>query len=141
MGKEKIDDRFQKFGTVSFASLTKVNDFIEFLEGGKVMGTRCKDCGKVFFPPRADCCACFSSKMDWFTVEGKGKLITFSKLEFAPLGFEKDVPYAIALVDYGNYKVFGRISPNMALENVKVGMEMETVVNKLPNGQLNYVFQ
>ena len=29
MGKKKeVDDRFKKFGTVSFASITKVNDFI-----------------------------------------------------------------------------------------------------------------
>ncbi|MCK4429960.1 MAG: DNA-binding protein, partial [Candidatus Aminicenantes bacterium] len=52
--KKEIDDRFKKFGTKSFTSVTKVNDFIDNLENGKVMATRCKDCGIVFFPPRAD---------------------------------------------------------------------------------------
>ena len=56
MGKKKeVDDRFKKFGTVSFTSITKINDFIDSLEKGKVMGTRCKGCGLAFFPPRADC--------------------------------------------------------------------------------------
>ena len=42
MGKKKeVDERFKKFGTVSFTSIAKTNDFIDYLEGGKVEGTRC----------------------------------------------------------------------------------------------------
>jgi len=62
-------------------------------------------------------------------------------LEYAPIGFQDDVPYSIALLDYGDYKVFGRIDRDLAEEEIKVGMEMKTVSNTLPNGQLNYVFQ
>ncbi|MCP5109007.1 MAG: Zn-ribbon domain-containing OB-fold protein, partial [bacterium] len=114
MGKKKeVDDRFKKFGTVSFTSITKTNDFIDFLEGGKVMGTRCKDCGHVFFPPRADCYKCLASNVEWFEVSGNGKLVTYSKLEFAPVGFQDDVPYCIALLDYGKYKIFGRIAKDV----------------------------
>ncbi len=143
MGKKKkeIDDRFKKFGTVTFTSITKINDFIDKLEQGKVMGTRCKECGHVFFPPRADCYECLKSDMEWFEVTGKGKLVSYSKLEFAPVGFGDDLPYAIALLDYGDYKVFGRIADNVPENEIEVGMEMETVANTLPNGQLNYVFQ
>jgi len=142
MGKKKeVDDRFKKFGTVSFTSITKVNDFIEYLNQGKIMGTRCKGCGLVFFPPRADCYQCLSSDMEWFEVSGTGKLVTYSKLEYAPVGFGDDLPYAIAILDYGNHKVFGRIASDLKGDEIKVGMEMETVVNELPNGQLNYVFQ
>ena len=139
--KKEVDDRFKKFGTVTFTSITKVNDFIDKLEQGKVMGTRCKECGRVFFPPRADCYQCLKSDMEWFEVAGKGKLVSFSKLEFAPVGFGDDLPYSIALLDYGDYKVFGRIANNVPEAEIEVGMEMETVVNTLPNGQLNYVFQ
>jgi uncharacterized OB-fold protein len=143
MGKKKkeVDDRFKKFGTVTFTSITKINDFIDRLEQGKVMGTRCKECGRVFFPPRADCYQCLKSDMEWFEVMGKGKLVSYSKLEFAPVGFGDDLPYAIALLDYGDYKVFGRIADNVPENDIEVGMDMETVVNTLPNGQLNYVFQ
>jgi uncharacterized OB-fold protein len=78
--------------------------------------------------------------MEWFEVSGKGKLVTYSKLEYAPIGFQDDVPYCIALVDYGDYKVFGRISNDLSEEDIQVGMQVKTVVNTLPNGQLNYVF-
>lgn len=142
MGKKKeVDDRFKKFGTVSFTSISKVNDFVDYLEKGKVMYTRCTDCGLVFFPPRADCYKCLTSNMEWLEVSGKGRLISYSKLEYAPVGFGDDLPYSIALLDYGDYKVFGRIDSNIPEEDIKVGMEMETGVNTLPNGQLNYVFQ
>ena len=142
MGKKKeIDERFKKFGTISFTSVTKVNDFIDYLEKGKVVGTRCKGCGQVFFPPRADCYQCLSSDIEWFEVSGTGKLVSFSKLEYAPAGFGDDLPYALAVLDYGEYKVFGRISSDLSDEEIKVSMEMKTVVNRLPNGQLNYVFQ
>ena len=141
MGKGKeIDDRFKKFGTVSFTSITKVNDFIDYLEEGKVMGTRCKECGAIFFPPRADCYQCLSSDIEWFEITGIGKLITFSKLKYAPVGFDGDLPYSIAVIDYGDYKIFGRIAGDIPDEEIKLGMEMQTVSNKLPNGQLNFVF-
>ena len=141
MAKKEIDTRFNKFGTVSFTSIAKINDFVGYLEQGKIEGTRCKGCGLVFFPPRADCYQCLSSNMDWFEITGNGKLLSFSKLEYGPVGFEKDLPYTIAILDYGDYKVFGRLAPDLKESDVKVGMELKTVVNRLPNGQLNYVFQ
>jgi uncharacterized OB-fold protein len=139
--KKEMDVRFKKFGTVSFTSTTKVNDFIDYLEEGKVMGSRCKECGLVFFPPRADCYKCFSSDMEWFDVTGNGKLMAYSKLKYAPIGFDEDLPYCIAVLDYGDYKIFGRIASDIPDGDIKLGMEMKTEVNTLPNGQLNYIFQ
>jgi hypothetical protein len=139
-GKKESDERFKKFGTVSFTSLTKTNDFIDWLEKGKVAGTRCQDCGRSFFPPRADCFHCLASHMEWFEVTGSGKLVSFSKLEYGPAGFQEDVPYCIALLDYGQFKVFGRIGQDVSEKDLAVGMPMKTIVNLLPSGQLNYVF-
>jgi uncharacterized OB-fold protein len=79
--------------------------------------------------------------MEWFDVSGTGKLITYSKLEYAPVGFENDLPYSIALLDYGDYKVFGRIADDLKEDEIQIGMEMKAVVNELPSGQSNYVFQ
>jgi len=141
MAKREIDDRFKKFGTVSFTSISKVNDFIKYLGDGKIMASQCKDCGTIFFPPRADCYKCLDSNMEWIEVTGEGKLLSYSKLEYAPVGFGDDLPYSIALLDYGDYKVFGRLASDLPDENVEVGMQMKAVVNELPNGQVNYVFQ
>ena len=78
--------------------------------------------------------------MEWSEIKGAGTLITYSKLKFAPVGFEDDLPYCIAVLDYGDFKIFGRIDSDIPDEDIKLGMAMKTAANKLPNGQLNYVF-
>lgn len=141
MSKKQDDVRFEKFGTVSFTKTTRINDFIDYLEDGKVMYNQCKSCQSKFFPPRADCAGCLSSDMVWNEVSGKGKLVSFSQLKYAPVGFDGDLPYSIAMLDYGEYQVFGRLDSGLDVGEVKIGMEMTTAVNRLPSGQINYVFK
>ncbi len=140
MAKKEQDIRFGKFGTVSFTQTTRVNDFIDHLEQGKVMHTRCKECGAHFFPPRADCANCLNSDMEWQEVTDTGTLVSYSCLKYAPAGFEDDLPYTIALLDYGKYQVFGRLDSNLDINGIKTGMELSTKVNELPHGRFNYVF-
>jgi uncharacterized OB-fold protein len=140
MGKKELDTRFNKFGTVSFAGVTQINDFIGYLEQGKLMGTRCKTSGRYYFPPRAHCYESLSKDMEWFEVKGSGKLVSFSTLRYAPTGFTEDLPYTIALVDYGQYQVFGRIEADVPAEGLSVGMQMEARVTRTSNGQLTYCF-
>ncbi len=142
MAKKEIDVRFKKFGTVSFTSTSKVNDFIDYLEQGKVMGTRCVKCGLDFFPPRADCFNCLGDDLEWFNAaEDTGELLTFSKMKYGPVGFEKDLPYTIAVADFGKYKIFGRMDGDIADEDIKIGMKVKVCSNSLENGNLNYVFK
>jgi uncharacterized protein len=141
MAEKEIDDRFKKFGTVSFTGITKINDFIKYLEEGKLMATKCKKCGTKYFPPRYDCSNDMTHDMEWTEVSGNGKLLTYSTLKVGPVGFESDLPYTIAVLDYGDLRVFGRIAKDIPENDFKIGMSMKVIPNKLPNGQLNYVFQ
>jgi hypothetical protein len=140
-GPNNTDGGFRKFGTVSFMNASRVSGFIDYLESGLIMGTRCKKCSKDFFPPRADCCQCMSSVMEWFRVKGSGRLQSFSTLYFAPAGFAQDIPYTVAVLDYGEYKIFGRIDPSIPECDLSIGMEMRTISHRLPNGNLSYVFK
>ncbi len=142
MGKPKIDDRFKRFGTVSFTSASKVNDFVDHLEKGSVMGTRCDKCNLSFFPPRADCFNCLGQDLTWFDATGTtGTLLTFTKMKYGPMGFEDDLPYTIAVVDFKDFKMFGRISEEVPAESISVGMEMQVEANSLEGGQMNFVFK
>jgi uncharacterized OB-fold protein len=138
--KKQIDDRFERFGVKSFTAVSKVNNFVDRLESGNVSGTKCKTCGLVFFPPRADCCQCLSEEMEWFDIKGAGRLISFSMLKYAPAGFEADTPYAVALVDFKTCKVFGRITKDISEENLKIGMQMTVAVRRLENDKITYEF-
>ncbi|MCL2336458.1 MAG: Zn-ribbon domain-containing OB-fold protein [Firmicutes bacterium] len=131
---------FEKFGRRSFTSQTKVAPFVDYLEKGELRGTRCKSCGKQYFPPRADCAACLSNEMEWYKIEGPGTLISFTRAGFAPTGFEEDVPYTLALVDFNGTKVFGRLEKDIPEAEVSVGMQLKVTPCTLSNGQLSYEF-
>lgn len=141
MGNTKeVDTRFGRFGTISFTATTRVNDFINYLEQDSVAGTRCQSCGQQFFPPRADCCCCFSSDMAWFCLEEPGRLATFSTLQYGPRGFENDLPYTVGVLEFGAYRVFGRIAKRMDPDALHVGMSMVVRALRLDSGQLSYEF-
>jgi uncharacterized OB-fold protein len=132
---------FERFGTVSFTAQTKVDKFVDLLDEGKVAGTKCKNCEKTYFPPRADCFNCLSSDMEWFEIPGPGKLVSFSTLIYAPTGFEEDLPYTIALADFGDVKAFGRMSKDLKEEDIEIGMDLEVVPVKLRGEQVAYEFK
>ena len=92
-------------------------------DGDKVQKDRA-----LLFPPRADSYESLSDEVEWFEVTGTGKLLTYSTLTFAPVGFENDLPYTIGVLDYGEYKVFGRIDKSVPEEKLSVGLDMEAVV-------------
>lgn len=138
--KKQIDDRFERFGIKSFTAVSKVNDFIDHLEDGNVTGTKCKNCGQVFFPPRADCYQCLSGEVEWFDIEGAGTLLSYSMLKYAPAGFEADTPYSVALVDFNTCKVFGRIAKDISEKDLKIGMQMKVVVHRLQDDRIAYEF-
>jgi uncharacterized protein len=131
---------FDKFGQVSFTSQTKVGAFVEYLDKGELRATYCQECGRTFFPPRADCSWCLSSNMEWVKIEGSGKLVSFTKVNYGPTGFEADVPYVLALVDFNGVKVFGRLNKDVPEEQITVGMTVKTDTITLANEQLSYIF-
>jgi uncharacterized protein len=130
---------FEKFGRKSFTAMTKTGKFVDLLIEGKIEGTVCKKCGAKFFPPRADCASCLSKEMDWFEMPKKGKLETFTTAYYAPFGFEADPPYTMGVVDFGgNLKLFARVTKEIKLEDVKVGMDVGVRPLKYDDGQMSF---
>ncbi|MCG8400721.1 MAG: Zn-ribbon domain-containing OB-fold protein [Firmicutes bacterium] len=131
---------FEKFGQKSFTSRTKVDDFVEYLANGELRGTKCKSCAQSYFPPRADCPGCLGGDMEWLKIEGTGRLISYTRANYAPTGFEADVPYTLALVDFNGIKVFGRLSSAIPEEELSPGISLRTSISQLPGARLTYEF-
>ncbi len=140
ISKKQVDKRFLKFGYNGFISVSKINNFIDYLEKGKIMGKFCSFCSKYFFPPRNDCHICFGSNLDWFEINNCGTLISDSEFKFAPKGFEKELPYSIALLNLGKFKIFGRLHKSISLSNLKIGTKMKIVIENITNKRISYVF-
>lgn len=117
---------FEKFGRKSYAADTKVAEFVERLEKGVVCATRCIGCSRVYFPPRADCVGYQGNSLEWVKIPETGKLVSFTRVHYASSGFEGDMHYTLALVDFEEVKVFGLLSSSVAEETVKVGGKIQT---------------
>jgi uncharacterized OB-fold protein len=124
---------FENFGTVSFTTEAKTEEFINYLEQGKVMTTRCKKCGTAYFPPKMDCPACLDSDVEWFEIPKIGTLVTYSIVHYGPSGFEDEAPYTIAISDFNGLRVFGRISKDLKEEDITPGMAV--AIAPLKNGE------
>ena len=65
-----------------------------------LLGSRCTKCGTAYFPRRPLCPNCRSrGNIEDFTFSGKGKVASWTIIRTAPEGFERDTPYAVAVVE------------------------------------------
>jgi uncharacterized OB-fold protein len=119
---------FKWFGKVNFSPFTKVTDFAKHLKDGRLMGSRCKDCGAFSFPPRADCDACMSGNFEFVELTGKSTLQTFTKIVAAPTGFEDVVPYTVGVVDLEEGgRALAWFGDTVQEDKIKIGMELQVV--------------
>lgn len=131
---------FENFGTVSFTAESKTEEFINYLEQGKVMTTRCKKCGTRYFPPKMDCPSCLDSEVEWFEIAKNGTLVTYSIVNYGPSGFEDEAPYTLGIGDFDELRVFGRVSKQIKEDEIKAGMKIQIVPVKLPGERIAYEF-
>lgn len=129
---------FGKFGKVNYVAETKVHDFMKYLEQGKIMASKCKNCKRMYFPPRADC-DCLSGEPEWVELSGNCKLITFTTLHFAPASFRYDVPYTLGVAQFDEGPtVFAPLSKDIKQEEIKIGMRLKLETVTLLGGKVIY---
>ena len=128
---------FEKFGLVSYISQTKVSKFIEFLAEGKIVGSKCAECGRMEFPPRAYCPNCLSDKWEWVPLACDCTLLTFTRVESAPAAFRAEAPYLLGLAQFSEGpKVLAWIDEGIQIP--EIGREKKLAPYKLANGNLSY---
>jgi hypothetical protein len=73
--------------------------FYDFLLEGKLLGLKCLDCGAYTCPPKAVCDNCGSRNLERAELSGRGRIATFTTTYIAPAGYDKEVPYTVAMVE------------------------------------------
>jgi uncharacterized OB-fold protein len=132
---------FENFGTVSFTAESKTEDFLKYLEEGKVMTTRCSKCGKAYFPPKMDCPSCMDSEAEWFEIPNPGTLLTYTIVHYGPSGFEDEAPYALGIAEFeGGLRMFGRFNKQIEEKDIRPGMRIKVVPVTLPGDKIAYEF-
>jgi hypothetical protein len=80
-----------------FISIENIKPFYEGLREGKLMGTKCKKCGRLFFPPQKDCPSCMDSEVEWVELKNEGTLETLTVIFVKPPSFNQYDPYTVAI--------------------------------------------
>ncbi len=108
----------------------------------RLEGTKCRKCKSVFFPPRSFCSRCRrKGEIECFPFSGKGTIISYTIIRTPPEGFEKQSPYAVAIVklDEGA-QISGQVIGD--LKEVETGKRVSAVFRKMyedgPQGVINY---
>lgn len=103
-----------------------------------LIGTKCGNCGKVDFPPRAICPECGRKsvgRMERIRLGGKGAVVTYTVIHDAPAQFEIQKPYVMAIVEMDEGVRLTSQIIDVRPEEVKIGMRVQATFRKL--GQEN----
>ena len=73
-------------------------EFVTKVKDGKVLAHKCKKCGNMQLATIVFCDKCYSHDFEVVEVEGKGKVVTYTIQNVAPVEYEKYAPYAWVVV-------------------------------------------
>jgi len=112
----------------------RIHEFYENLREGKFTTTKCKQCGRVAYPPRVICPECYSDELEWIELPKKGKAaVVVEKWGGVPICYEP--PLIDAWIDFGEDSPVRHILSRMVNcppETLKEGDEVQLVVFDVP---------
>ncbi len=112
---------------------------MDYLQEGKIYGTKCNECGNFQFPPRAHCVRCLSTNFEWKQIDGDCTLLTYTKVDAPPSLFKDQAPYMLGLAEFTEGpKVFALMDKTIPEEQISAGMKLRLNATKLANGNLSY---
>ncbi len=89
----------------------------------KMIGARCKSCGRVFYPKRGNCLSCKSQDLEEVELGDRCKLLTYTELYAVPLGVE-EIPLVLGIVEFDNG---ARATGQIEADEVQIGMQLKPV--------------
>ncbi|MCE4620812.1 MAG: Zn-ribbon domain-containing OB-fold protein [Desulfurococcales archaeon] len=120
-------------------SIEKTRRFFEALTEGKVLATRCKETGEIFFPPQVDCPNAPDSEVEWVELPKEGELLTYTVINVKPYTFGHYPDYIVGIARLTNgVQVLAWVRESDP-KKLRVGMKVRLeVVKREPEGYLTY---
>jgi uncharacterized OB-fold protein len=101
-----------------------IEQFCKNIGQGKLLGGKCKKCGKIHFPPRPLCDNCLSKDFEWIEISAKGRLLTYTIIHVAPTQFQQMAPYAVGIVELDNGLKLPGMIKDAALDKIEIDMPL-----------------
>ncbi len=99
-----------------------------------MIGRRCGNCGKVFFPPRDICPKCRRAsmgKMEKIKLTGRGTVVSYTEVHEGLPSFQMQIPYTMAIIELDEgARITGQIV-DCSNGDVIIGSKVEAVFRKL----------
>jgi len=97
----------------------------------RLEASKCKKCGKVFFPPRLICSNCKAREFEKIILSDQGKIATFTTIRVAPDQFNEQVPYSIAIVELNEGVRITTQVVDCKPEDMAIGKPVKIVFRKI----------
>lgn len=97
----------------------------------RLIGEKCVDCGIIFFPRKATCPKCGCREISEHKLLDRGTVVSWTIIRNPPEGYEKYVPYVVALIELDDgVKVLSQLV-DIEPEDVKTGMRVESAFRRV----------
>jgi len=100
-------------------------------EQPRLIASRCKKCGEVFFPKRMACLKCTAMDMEQILLSDRGKLYSFTITRLAPPGSVVKPPYVLASIEMPEGVNVHSVLTDCDLDKVQIGDPMELVLETI----------
>lgn len=107
-----------------------IEQFYKYVDQGKLMGGKCKNCGKLYLPPRPLCVRCFSREFEWVQMSAEGRVLAYTVIHVAPPQFKKLAPYAVGIVKIEDSPKIPGMIKGVTLDQLEVGMPVKVKFGK-----------
>jgi uncharacterized OB-fold protein len=97
----------------------------------RLEASKCKGCGKVWFPPRLICPNCHKQSFEQVNLPDKGKLVTYTVIRVAPRDFTDEAPYAVGIIELeGGVPIQCQVV-DCTVEELKIGVPVKIEFRKI----------
>ncbi|MDH7593582.1 MAG: Zn-ribbon domain-containing OB-fold protein [Methanomicrobiales archaeon] len=96
-----------------------------------LIGTKCDNCGRYFFPPRTFCPVCRrNGRILEHQFKGTGKVVTYTVIRAASEQFEHFTPYVLAIIQLDEGP---RLTAQVACppDKAEIGMRVKKVFRRI----------
>lgn len=93
----------------------------------RLLGGKCRRCGRVTVPERPVCPGCGASDMETVKLSGRGEVYSYTVMYKVPDSFERSVPYVVALVRLEEEVLISAQITDADPDEVMVGLPVEVV--------------
>ncbi len=97
----------------------------------RLEGSRCRDCGFTFYPPKPACPKCGSRNVERVQLPPRGRVVTWAVQYTVPEGFRSRAPIVAAIIELENgVRVLGTIV-DVDPSEIRDGMTVEAQLRRV----------